>query len=244
MAGTNLTSESRLKQCILDVSLLLKGPGSTMKRKLVLYSDQVIPENRNVDVQLLQLLQKEQPVIGYIPSSSDPTKEWFHSRKAYYRKYNLELSLFFALDEEYEQGKLRQLLACDAIHLSGGNTYHFLASLRRRSLIQPLQQYVNHGGVLIGVSAGAILTTPTIHTAALCGDSPDATMTNLTGLHLVSFGFLPHSNTLPNLPTVIQQYIRDYERPLVVSADGSGVIIDGDTMTFIGDARMYRPEYC
>lgn len=213
-----------------------------MKRKLVLYSDQIIPENRCVDVHLLQLFETERPTIGYIPSSSDPNRVWFHSRKAYYQKYHLDLSLFFALDEEFDQEKLPHLLACDAIHLSGGNTYQFLAHLRRRSLIQPLHQYVDNGGILIGTSAGAILTTPTIHTAALCGDRPDTTMTDGTALNLVSFSFLPHSNHILNLATVIQQFIQQHKYPLIVAPDGAGVIIHGDAITLVGDAKMYRPE--
>ena len=37
-------------------------------RKIVLYSDQIIKANRKVDYELLRLLNKKNPSIGYIPS--------------------------------------------------------------------------------------------------------------------------------------------------------------------------------
>ena len=48
-------------------------------------------------------------------------------------------------------------MGCDAIHLTGGNTFQFSYWLRERGLDAELKRYAKAGGVLIGVSAGAIL---------------------------------------------------------------------------------------
>ncbi|MCC5657078.1 hypothetical protein LC608_08780 [Nostoc sp. XA010] len=46
-------------------------------RQLLLYSDQVIPANQQVDEYLLQLLGTTGARIGYISSSSDPKRQYF-----------------------------------------------------------------------------------------------------------------------------------------------------------------------
>lgn len=41
-------------------------------RSLVLYSDQILPEAEKVDRELVALMDKPNPTIGYVSSSPDP----------------------------------------------------------------------------------------------------------------------------------------------------------------------------
>jgi len=75
--------------------------------------------------------------------------------------------LYFDVDKEYDEKKIEELLACDAIFLSGGNTYYFLNSLRKRKFLPKLREYVRIGGILIGVSAGSIIMSKTIDITTL-----------------------------------------------------------------------------
>lgn len=52
------------------------------------------------------------------------------------------------------------------VYLSGGNTFHYPLHLRRSGLIHALRDFADRGGVLAGLSAGAILATPHIGLAA------------------------------------------------------------------------------
>ena len=126
-------------------------------KKLVLYSDQEIPENARIDRRMLALIDKPHPLVGYIPSSADPDRKWFKIKQAYYAAIGVTLTNYFELDDHFEPDALASLIQCDAIHLSGGNTYHFLYWLRRRGMLEVLRNYVKNGGVLIGNSAGSIL---------------------------------------------------------------------------------------
>jgi dipeptidase E len=114
----------------------------------------------------------------------------------------VDLSPYFELGDGYNPDELDTLLTCDAIHLSGGNTYYFLHWLRVRNLLIRLREYVARGGVLIGVSAGAILMTPNIGSASLCGDMPLEGMTDYAALGLVDFAFVPHLNEKNRLGAV------------------------------------------
>ncbi len=206
----------------------------TMIPKLALYSDQVIPENAKVDQRLLALIGKENPTIGYIPSSSDPDRVWFKQKQAYYEALGARLSIYFELDVVFEPQKLRALLACDAIHLSGGNTYHFLHWLRVRELIRPLQDYVAQGGVLIGISAGAMLMTPEITTASLCGDPMMEGVTDFSALGLVDFAFLPHLNQIESATKVLEDYSRKFRCTIYGCRDGDGIIVKGKQIECVG----------
>ncbi len=105
-----------------------------MNRKLVLYSDQIIPETAAIDQRMLNLIGKTNPTIGYIPSSSDPERLFFNQICAYYAALGASVEVYFELDAFFSEGALPALLSCDAIHLSGGNTFYFLHWLKQRAM--------------------------------------------------------------------------------------------------------------
>jgi dipeptidase E len=205
-------------------------------KKLVLYSDQVIPENAKVDQRLLTLLGKPAPTIGYIPSCADPSRKFYDNQKAYYAAIGIELTTYFELDKNFEPDKLPDLLKCDGIHLTGGNTFHFLYWLRARGMLDVLRKYVEGGGVLIGASAGSILMTPEIgssvyyHDEALEGEEMD----DLSALNLAPFAFFPHLNVREEYKTNMVHYSIEHTIPVYGCADGDGIVVDGDKVEFIG----------
>ena len=93
-------------------------------KKLILYSDQVPSTSEKIDNELVTLLGKPDPIIGYIPSCADPQRKYYKERQEYYSRLGMDLKIYFELDEDYHSDLLESLLSCDAIHLSGGNTYY------------------------------------------------------------------------------------------------------------------------
>jgi dipeptidase E len=209
-------------------------------RRLVLYSDQVIAANQQVDSYLLQLLGTHAARIGYISSSSDPKRQYFTAKQQYYQQYGLE-ALYVELDVEYKTDLLDPLFACNAIHLSGGNTYYFLYWLQQRGLMERLQHYAEHQGVLIGISAGAIIMTPEIASARLCGDAPYPPLTTYQGLGLVDFAFVPHVQDTPEEYTRMQAYANHQQRVLYGCHDGDGIVVVGETVTLVGNVVTITP---
>lgn len=63
--------------------------------------------------------------------------------------------------------------------------------LKKRNLISKLQDYGENGGVIVGVSAGAHIISPTIGTAQF-GDENDVGLDDLLSLGLVKFEMKPH----------------------------------------------------
>ena len=217
---------------------------------VVLYSDQVIPANEKVDVRLMGLMKERGRRIGYVPSGPDPGFGFYAEKQTYYRRMGLALDVFYALDCYHDQADIDALLACDAIHLSGGNTAAFLTRLRRTGMLGILRNWANNGGVLIGTSAGAILTSPTIAVDALFRNSRPEDVRDGDALNIVPFEFFPHihekSSYLPNLLA----YSTLNSRPIIACPDGDGVVIANGIVECVGDVlwlskgSIHRMKQC
>lgn len=204
-------------------------------KKLVLYSDQIPPLTKEIDDELKILFNKPNPRVGFIPSTSDPERKYYKERKAFYYQLGIDLDVYFELDKEWKPELLELLLACDAIHLSGGNTYYFLHWLRRRNMMDTLVEYVVQGGVLIGVSAGSILMTPDISTSALCGDEVIEGETDFSGLGLVDFLFVPHFGAIPINLDELKKYSREHQIVVYAAQDSGGIVVIENEVKCIGD---------
>jgi dipeptidase E len=142
----------------------------------------------------------------------------------YYSEIGAKLDVY--ADEVSVSGDcISQLLQCDAIHLSGGNTFTFAQWLRQSNLFDALIRYVESGRPLIGVSAGAILLTKSIASAALCGDSKPDDMVDERGLSLVQFGFWPHFSGYSGMPSTEDQ-LQDTYGTLYACPNGCAVLVD------------------
>lgn len=201
----------------------------------VLYSDQVIPANEKVDVRLIELMSGRGPGIGYVPSGPEPDFRFYTEKQRYYARRGLVLDVFYDLDREHSDAETDALLACDAIHLSGGNTAAFLTRLRSSGMLTKLQDWANKGGLLIGTSAGAILMTPTIAVDALFGAGRPEDVEDGRALNLVPFEFFPHVQAKPSYLPDLLTYSMHNSRPIIACPDGDGLVITEGVVECIGD---------
>ncbi len=203
--------------------------------KLVFYSDQLPPLTAPLDRRMVELIGQPAARVGYISSASDPARKYYRQRAAFYASYDLTLSTYFELDVHYEPQRLDDLLSCDAIHLSGGNTFYFLRWLQRRDLLSTLRDYAARGGVLIGVSAGAILLTPDVRAGLLDGDRPLEGLADTAALGLVDFAFVPHWNLEAGDRSALHVYAREQRMTVYGCPDGSGIVVDGERVERYGE---------
>jgi dipeptidase E len=207
-------------------------------RKLAFYSDQEAPANEQMDARVLRLIGRSQPKIGYIPATSDPERIYFRSKADYYTGIGANLAVYVDPNQDTSDAEWSTLLSCDAIHLSGGNTFSFLSWVKRRGVLPLLTRYVTEGGVLIGVSAGAILMTPDVNSALLCGDVRDKQLMDDAGLGLVDFHFWPHfdSTSVNQNQSILASAIPD----LYACPDGSGIVVDGEEVELFGQVDRFE----
>ncbi|WP_394147097.1 Type 1 glutamine amidotransferase-like domain-containing protein [Shewanella atlantica] len=204
---------------------------------------------------VLNSLGLKSPRVAYIASEPDPERCYYRATQEIYHRLGAELCHYVELETDFDAAVADAMFGFDGIHLSGGDTFRFLKWLKKRNLIEPLRKYLSEGGALIGVSAGAMIMTPSIESAWLCGDSNDVRLQDLTALSLVPFQFIPHVDSdikdgSALLDTLSARYAdvnspspQRWDKPtaeLCFCPDDAGIaVIDGEVIEF-GQPVNYR----
>jgi dipeptidase E len=190
--------------------------------------------NQTLIQRLKKIIKKDSFTLGYIPSQTDRKRKYFRKSKAFFSSIGVTDFLYFDVDEEYNDHLKEQLLTCDGIYLSGGNTFSFLHSLKVRDLIKIIRRMVESGKPLIGVSAGAILMADSINIAKFI-DANTIGMEELSALGLVPFEFLPHLDDQQSRFEKMEQYSKATGKKIYACFDGDGIIVVDDIVEEYGD---------
>jgi dipeptidase E len=205
--------------------------------RLVFYGGGDGESNRQLDGLTLKLSNKKYPRIAYIPACSFDSHIDFKEFVYQFTYFDITQFIYFPIDIPFDRVLMKEVFQSDIIHLSGGNTFYFLAHLRKSGLLTELKTFVERGGILTGLSAGAIIMTPTIHTAGFpkfdC-DENDEGLRNLRSLGLVNFEVFPHYKNSKRYENELLNYSSKTKHPLYAIPDGSGLIVNGNTLQFVG----------
>jgi dipeptidase E len=210
--------------------------------KLIFYGGGFEDENIQLDKEAIKLSGKKSPQVTYIPSCSFESEIDFRHFAEHYYKLGIRKIICFPVDLKSDEALQNIAFDSDIIHLSGGNTYYFLKYLRKNGLVPKLIKFVKRGGVLTGLSAGAILMTPDVKTAGypkFDKDDNEENVKNLKALGLVNFEFFPHYVNSQRYNDVLAEESLKTERPILASSDGSGIIIDGEGIKFVGKTYCF-----
>lgn len=117
-----------------------------------------------------------------------------------------------------------------AVFIGGGNTFKLLHEIRQSNFAEQLTAYLESGGILYGGSAGAIICGKTIEPAQY-EDQNDLQLQNLAGLNLLQdYDVFCHYD-----PSRHFGVLRELQRKLYVLYEASGLVLDGGTVTSIGE---------
>ena len=210
--------------------------------KLVLYSGGDEKENRQLDKAFIDLLGKKNPVVTFIPSSSYLSEEEFRLYVRHYSKFKISRFIHFPVDVPFDKIMFQEVMRSDAIHLGGGNTFYFLNSLRKAKLLPQLRTFVEKGGVLTGLSAGAIMMTENIEMAGYPSFDRDDNIVglkNLSSLGLLDFAFFPHFKNSPRYDVAFKKYSKAKNKVIYACPDGAGIVVNDGELRFIGKTFAY-----
>jgi len=210
--------------------------------KLVLYSGGDEKENRQLDKAFIDLLGKKNPVVTFIPSSSYLSEEEFRLYVRHYSKFKISRFIHFPVDVPFDKIMFQEVMRSDAIHLGGGNTFYFLNSLRKAKLLPQLRTFVEKGGVLTGLSAGAIMMTENIEMAGYPDFDRDDNIVglkNLNTLGLLDFAFFPHFKNSARYDVAFKRYSKLKNKIIYACPDGAGIVVNDGELRFIGKTFAY-----
>jgi dipeptidase E len=210
--------------------------------KLVFYSGGDERQNLKLDKSLLGLINKKNPLVTFIPSSSYLSEQEFKAFIRHYSKYKIRKFLHFPVDIPFDNILMNEVFKSDVIHLAGGNTFYFLNSLRKNRLLNELKKFAERGGILTGLSAGAIIMTENISTAGYPDfdrDENEVGLKNLSALNLVDFLFFPHFRNSDRYDNAFKRFSKLSNKNIFACPDGSGIVINEEETSFMGRVFLF-----
>lgn len=210
--------------------------------KLVLYSGGGEIENALLNLKAIELTGKSSPKMTFIPSSSYDAETDFRYFVDEFSKLGVDHFFLFNVDVPFTQTLLKEVLNSDIIFLGGGNTFYFLNYLKKNNMFKHLREFLDKGGVLCGLSAGAIVLTPNIYTASFPTFDRDENpwqIKNLKSMGIVNFEFFPHYKNSKRYDSEFVSHTKKSNRPLYACPDGSGIVIENEEMTFVGKCSVF-----
>lgn len=224
----------------LDLSLKISRKSNRKydnKYRLVLYSGGTDPGNKLLHKALANLAGKRARSMTYVPFSHENGLFFFNRIKKRYKQFGFRKFRYFPVDSDFLNKEMNEALKSDVIYLAGGNTYYFLKHLRESDFLKRLTTYAKTGGVIAGLSAGAIILTPNIKLAGYpphVGDENEVRLKNLKSLKLVNFEFLPHYTNSPKTNHAMLNYSRRTQNAILACPDGSGVVVNKGIIELYG----------
>lgn len=187
---------------------------------IFLYSDQVLPENEKLDRRFLKMVGKDRPKMAYIPSASDCPRKYYREKCEYYKRYGVEDLLYFDLNKEYDSS------------LTDGDPFQFLGAIRKRDFGPVLKRCHEDGGILLGISAGAIVLTPSINISHVFYRSRTD---RHQAVGLVDFHFLPYWNQREDRLEAVKRCSLENKATLYACRDGEEMVVREGKMDMVGD---------
>lgn len=104
-----------------------------------------------------------------------------------------------------------RLEACEALYVSGGNTFYLLSELRRVGLEEAILWHIKQGKPYIGESAGSMILAPSVEHVQLMDDVTKAgNRSEFKALGAIDFYPLPHVGEFPFVE-VTREILERYE---------------------------------
>lgn len=177
----------------------------------------------------------------YIPAGLDGAKEEFKQFKKDFKAIGVKKTNFLALENETPSRAKEKISQAEIVFLGGGNTFYFYSQITKNKLKTAFINHVKKGRLLIGLSAGGIIMTPTLMMACY----PDIDADELSGEvdHFKSLGFTkfeicPHYRNAKKMNLNLMTYTALYPYPVYGLRDGS---FYSHRSTRLGDWWTFAP---
>jgi dipeptidase E len=210
--------------------------------KIVLYSGGSEEENYFLNKRALRLTEKPDPKLTFIPSSSYDAVEDYRYFVDEFSNLGVSKFLLFNVDIPFTKTMLAEAFKSDLIFLGGGNTFYFLKYLRKNNMFALFDKFLKRGGVLCGLSAGAIVLTPHVHTASFPHfdrDENPFAMKNFNAGRFVNFEFFPHYKNSKRYESEMLRYSVKTNIPLYAVSDGGGIIVEDEQVSITGKCYQF-----
>lgn len=193
--------------------------------------------NRELNEEMLGLCGKVKQRITYVPSCclGLKAKQYYEDWKATFETDEKVEFDYWAIDREYGKDEKVRALSSDIIYLSGGDTHYFWEVIKKNKLDRELANFADRGGVLAGLSAGAIIMSPYSGVLKILKEEDRG----VKMMGLVDFEVLPHYEAEKH-EDKLKKYAKTRPHPVIGLTNDSAVSIDDKSIKFIGPATIFN----
>lgn len=167
---------------------------------------------------LKKLVQDKQlKKAGIIANAHPEGAEGYYVQVAKQQLEDMGFSVIFLnpLDDTFKN----DINHIDTLYIAGGNTFNLLDDIKTGVGLKVFKKYIIKLPVIIGVSAGSIILTPTIRIAgAIEPDDNPRHIKTLEGLNIVESEYLPHYDD--ELESAVKTYEETYNVSVIRSKNG------------------------
>jgi len=202
--------------------------------KLLLTSAGIVPE---IEKDFLSLLGKdpESAKLIFIPTAANPELDRWYLNKDKIKLAQMGIINIVEVDLEKENkdSLAQKINGADILYVEGGNTFYLLKYVRESGFAGLAKQFLERGGLYVGVSAGSMIAGPNIETAEWKhADRNIVDLKDLTGMDLVPFAIAPHIDDT-NIGATKESAAK-VAYPVIALTDKQAVLIDGGRTEIIG----------
>ncbi len=117
----------------------------------------------------------------------------------------------------------------DVMYVCGGNTFSLLQAVREHSFANQIEKLFDRGGFYVGSSAGSVILSPTIASAAeIHPDKNTFGLEDLTGVGMIDFHIIPHFQKSDR--QAVRAFAKRHLEPTQTLANGKALYIHDDTV--------------
>jgi dipeptidase E len=204
-------------------------------KKLLLTSDALTSENLRKE--FLKLLEKQVSDIKVLVMYTVQKKE----DEKYLDYVKDELNEIGIIKENIIYANISEDITAeefsndaDVVYSCGGNTYYILDRVKKTGFNNLINEFVEDGGLYLGVSAGSIIMGEDIKVAGFGGsqgDQNDIGLENLEGLNLTDISVIPHYHD--DFKNDVEDFKSQVEYPVEALRDGEALLILGNQVNKI-----------
>lgn len=126
----------------------------------------------------------------------------------------------------------------DSIYIGGGNTFSLLKDLKKTGFFKILKDYIINGGLVYGISAGAIIFSEDIFLAESAGDKNNVNLKDTSALSILKNYFIwPHYQSKQDRK--ILNHIKKKKINILAIPEGAGLYHSGKDSFVKGKGYVY-----
>lgn len=168
-------------------------------------------ETTSIDKEIIKLSNKSNPRVLFIPTASSDAEGYIQVVNQHFgKRLGCEVESLKLINSNLLYEEIRKkILGAEIIYVGGGNTLKMMKIWRRLKVNKILEEAMNEGKVLSGLSAGAICWCRYGTSDSRKFTNQEAGLIKVSGLNFVNVTFCPHYNVeadrRPNLKKMMKK---------------------------------------